>query len=254
MVDSGNGMPPIVDLGAYEKQSNSPAPDIALSGNGQVIANGDTNPIILDNTDFGSAAVSGGAVAHTFTISNSGPASLKLTGSPAVSLTNGAHFSLTQPASTTLTSGQTTTFTLTFEPQSRGTFTATVTIVNNDPDKTPYSFVVSGTGLAADLSLVKSVTPASANPGQTITYTLSFSNAGGVTATGVVITDFVPVSVTVQSVISSGNVAITRTLSTQTAEVSKTSAVSPGVGGVITITAQVSNTLNAGDRFTKSGR
>jgi uncharacterized repeat protein (TIGR01451 family) len=61
-----------------------------------------------------------------------------------------------------------------------------------------------------ELGIAKTVTPTTAVPGEEITYTLTFSNAGGVTATGVVISDSVPVSLTVQRVISSG-VTITDT-------------------------------------------
>jgi uncharacterized repeat protein (TIGR01451 family) len=57
-----------------------------------------------------------------------------------------------------------------------------------------------------DLVISKSVSPDSAQPGQTITYTLAFTNAGAGTATGVRITDTIPISVTGGSVISSGAV------------------------------------------------
>ncbi|MCB0170954.1 MAG: choice-of-anchor D domain-containing protein, partial [Anaerolineae bacterium] len=143
--DTGSGTAPIVDMGAYEKQSNSgPVPDITLAGNGQVIANGDTSPSLLDGTDFDAVTI-GQALTHTFTISNEGDLDLTLAGSPAITLTNGSLFTVTQPASTTLAAGESTTFTLTFAPQSEGSFTDTVTIANDDPDESTYSFVVGGT-------------------------------------------------------------------------------------------------------------
>jgi uncharacterized repeat protein (TIGR01451 family) len=49
--------------------------------------------------------------------------------------------------------------------------------------------------LAADVYLVKSVTPPTAFAGDAITYTLAFSNAGNATASGVVITDWLPAEV-----------------------------------------------------------
>jgi uncharacterized repeat protein (TIGR01451 family) len=55
-----------------------------------------------------------------------------------------------------------------------------------------------------DLRLTKTVTPSVAAPGEQITYTLTFSNAGPGPAAGVVITDRIPVSVTVTAVLSSG--------------------------------------------------
>jgi uncharacterized repeat protein (TIGR01451 family) len=50
----------------------------------------------------------------------------------------------------------------------------------------------------ADLALAKAVTPASAAPGAAITYTLRFTNAGPGNASGVVLSDSVPLSVTDQ--------------------------------------------------------
>jgi len=71
------------------------------------------------------------------------------------------------------------------------------------------TFVTYGTAtfgvIGPDLDIVKTVDPAVAIPGQIITYTLTFSNIGPIMATGVIITDVVPVSVTVQSVISSSS-------------------------------------------------
>jgi len=55
----------------------------------------------------------------------------------------------------------------------------------------------------ADLALTKTVDPANAQPGDTITYTLAFTNTGPALAESVVISDSVPVSVTVTGVTSS---------------------------------------------------
>ena len=96
-----------------------------------------------------------------------------------------------------------------------------------------------------DLSIVKTVTPSTAAPGETITYTLTFSNAGGVTATGVVITDSVPVSVTHPTVIGSSGAAITLTGSAPHF-VWKVANLAPGQGGVITLTGVLSEPLAAG--------
>jgi len=60
-------------------------------------------------------------------------------------------------------------------------------------------------GPAADLVIDKRVLPTTPiSPGGAITYTLTFSNTGVLTATDVAITDHVPICVSVQSVISSG--------------------------------------------------
>jgi uncharacterized repeat protein (TIGR01451 family) len=94
-----------------------------------------------------------------------------------------------------------------------------------------------------DLSIAKSVSPAGAAPGQAITYTLAFSNAGGGTASGVVITDTIPVSVTGTSAVSSG-ATITQVGGTR--YVWNVQNLAPGQGGVITITGVLSSPLRVG--------
>jgi len=95
----------------------------------------------------------------------------------------------------------------------------------------------------ADVRISKLVTPTVARPGQAITYTLTFSNAGLITATGVVITDTIPVSVTNTTVVSVG-VAITRRVGTRYAW--DVADLAPGTGGVITITGVLSDPLGPG--------
>jgi len=90
-----------------------------------------------------------------------------------------------------------------------------------------------------DLTIAKVVDPTTVSAGETITYTLEFSNAGEATATGVVITDIVPISVTNTSVISSG-VSITQTAPGYVWDVHD---LIPGEGGLITITGVVSDNL-----------
>ncbi len=95
-----------------------------------------------------------------------------------------------------------------------------------------------------DVGLVKTVSPLEAVPGQPITYTLTFSNGGSLPAVGVVITDAVPSFLTIQGV-DFGGVAITDTgqLSPYAWAVQTLAA---GQGGVITLTATLSEPLTAG--------
>jgi uncharacterized repeat protein (TIGR01451 family) len=95
---------------------------------------------------------------------------------------------------------------------------------------------------AVDLAIVKNAVPTLAAPGQAITYTLAFSNAGSLTATGVAITDSVPVSVTSTSVFSSG-VAFTQT---SPGYVWAVQDLAPGQHGDITITGILSDPLPSG--------
>jgi uncharacterized repeat protein (TIGR01451 family) len=95
-----------------------------------------------------------------------------------------------------------------------------------------------------DLSIRKSLAPNTPAPGDPITYTLVFSNAGRDTARGVVITDAIPVSVTVQSVVS-GGVTITDTGATPS-YVWQVQDLEPGQGGVIAIGGVLSGELSGG--------
>ncbi len=100
-----------------------------------------------------------------------------------------------------------------------------------------------------DLRMSKSVTPALAAPGATVTFTLAFSNTAGL-ATGVVITDHIPLSLTHVSVASSG-VVITDTAASPT-YVWAVQDLVPGVSGVITLTGQISTALPSGHSFTNT--
>ncbi len=93
-----------------------------------------------------------------------------------------------------------------------------------------------------DLSISKSVTPDTADPGDTITYTLTYSNHGTIPAFGVVITDAIPISVTNVSCSSSG------ALITPTGSISyvwNVADLNVGDSGTITISGVLSNGLLA---------
>ena len=123
-------------------------PEINVTGNGQSIATGDTTPDAADHTEFGTVLVSGGTLARTFTVQNTGTAALNLTGSPRVQI-SGAHagdFTVTVLPSAAVNDGQSTTFQITFDPSAAGLRTATVTIQNDDADEGSYTFAIQGTG------------------------------------------------------------------------------------------------------------
>jgi len=119
-------------------------PEIEVTGLGVHITSGDTTPRTSDGTNFGILFVGGTPITRTFTISNPGYTDLLLTGTPTVTLTDGTHFSVTQqPESTTVISGTAVTFQVTFNPQSIGTHTDTVTIASNDSNESSYTFMIS---------------------------------------------------------------------------------------------------------------
>jgi uncharacterized repeat protein (TIGR01451 family) len=138
-----------------------PSPEINVKGNGVSIADGDTTPAAADDTDFGSTAVAGGTVSHTFTIENTGGAVLNLTGTPKVNITgtNAADFTVTvQPSSPVAATNGTTTFTIVLDPSATGTRTATVSIANDDADENPYDFSIQGQGIGAGVDYTVTTT------------------------------------------------------------------------------------------------
>jgi hypothetical protein len=132
-------------------QGTAPAaPEMSVEGNNIEITNGDTIPSLDDYTDFGSADTSAESIVRTFTIINSGSATLNLTGgSPFVAI-SGEHaldFSVTSiPSSSIAAGGGTTTFQITFDPSATGIRNAEISIANDDSDENPYNFSIMGTG------------------------------------------------------------------------------------------------------------
>ena len=126
-----------------------PAPFTALSSKGQPIADGETTPITSNDTDFGSTYVGGAGTTATFKITNSGTATLNLTGTPIVQISgvNATDFIITQPTVKSLTSGTSTTFQVLFLPGAAGLRTATLAIKENDSIQAdPFTFAIQGTG------------------------------------------------------------------------------------------------------------
>lgn len=134
----------------FSIQGTGIAPEIAVSGNSVGIADGDATPSAADHTDFGSTTVAGGTVLRSFTITNSGDATLNLTGTPVVSLSgSGASaFSVTtQPASAAVAAlGGTQTFQITFDPSVAGIHNATLSIANDDADENSFDIALTGVG------------------------------------------------------------------------------------------------------------
>lgn len=174
-------------------------PEMDVLGNGIEITDGDNTPRSADDTDWGLVDLSAGAVTHTFTIRNDGNADLSLTGTPLVAISGSSDFTIsTQPASSTVSSGGgTETFVVSFNPSSTGIKSATISISNNDPDEHPYTFDIQGEGATLpELTLTKSVDKNSAEPGEVLTYTITYSNVGSGDATNIIILETIPVNTT----------------------------------------------------------
>ncbi len=122
---------------------------IQVLGNGVEIADGDTTPDIADHTDFGAAYEVDGTVVRTFTISNTGTASLSLNGDlVAIGGADAADFSVTTLPAASITAGGSTTFEITFDPSSEGAKQGTVTIESDDSTLASFDFAIAGDGLA----------------------------------------------------------------------------------------------------------
>jgi hypothetical protein len=124
-----------------------------------------------------------------------------------------------------------------------------VAIVDDDGKVGPFNNATIILQDAVNLSLNKAVTPALAAPGQAITYTLTFSNTGNVAATGVVITDLVPLTVTNLAYTRSGVVITATPGITYSWRVSN---IAPGASGVITIAGVLRTGLAGGAVFTNT--
>ncbi|HJQ26738.1 MAG TPA: FG-GAP-like repeat-containing protein [Blastocatellia bacterium] len=124
------------------------APHINVQGNNLTIAPGDNSPSTADGTDFGSTAVTGGMVTHTFTIQNTGSGPLNIFGITKGSDGRVPSFTLgpLTPASP-IPPGSFATFTVTFDPSAAGLRTTSLNITSNDCSQSFYLFLIQGTGI-----------------------------------------------------------------------------------------------------------
>ena len=204
--------------------------------------------------------IAGQNFTYTVTVTNSGPSSASnvVVSDPTpanltfVSNTGGCLS--TYPCSLgTLTAGQIVTITSTYStaPTFSGSVsnTATVSSTTGDPNNTNNSSTIStNVGEQANLAVNKTG-PASANPGQTISYTTTVTNNGPSTATSVVVTDVTPAGL---AFVSNSGSCLTQfpcnvgTLApTQTATITSTYTVASNfAGGSITNTASASSAVN----------
>lgn len=129
-------------LESTESFSGLSAPEIAVfTGASTALANerqDDVGTVNFTDTSLGASSA-----AQTFTIQNTGAASL--TGL-VVSLSVTGDYQLTQPVLTTLAPGASTTFTVTFTPTLLGTRATTLQITSNDFDEGTFRIPLSGMG------------------------------------------------------------------------------------------------------------
>jgi uncharacterized repeat protein (TIGR01451 family) len=172
--------------------------EIDVLGNNLSILNGDLVASVLDSTVFDSTIVDS-AFSVTFTIKNQGSAVLNLTGTSPYVTIGGDHasdYAVTAiPDAVIASGGGTTTFSVTFTPSDEGARNAVISIASDDSDENPYTFAIQGVGLPTpqpELTLVETVDLAVAAPGDTLTYTVVYSNVGVGLATSVVLDQEIP--------------------------------------------------------------
>lgn len=105
-----------------------------------------------------------------------------------------------------LASGASLTVNVVLHPTATGAFTniATVAVASHDSNTADNTVSLNSTvNAAADLSIAETVTPTQTQPGGSLTYTITANNGGPSDATGVAITDTLPIGVTLQSATSS---------------------------------------------------
>ncbi len=158
ITSSGNVISGISASGAtmtFNLAFDTSVPEIDITGNGVSIVDGDTTPTTADFTDFGTAAITGGTVVHTFVLQNLGTGPLSLTGTPKVTVsgTDAADFTVTAQPASPVAAGGSASFQVTFDPSTGGTLAATLTIANDDSDENPYTFAIRGTGASPEINV-----------------------------------------------------------------------------------------------------
>jgi|WetSurMetagenome_2_1015567.scaffolds.fasta_scaffold16986_2 hypothetical protein len=143
------------------------APEINIKVGAFTVSDGSVATQYYKNTHFGSLEVASGERAKSYTIENTGNATLTLSGaSPYFTITgtNASDFSVTATPSNSITASGTTTLGITFNPSAIGTRTATVTLLSNDEDEAEYTFAIQGEGVNPRSLEVSNITaPSAAN-------------------------------------------------------------------------------------------
>ncbi len=147
-------------------------PDIKVEGNSVEIAYGDVTPSATDHTQFGEVLTES-SLTRTYKVKNFGEGTLSLTGGTPVTLSGSgsAAFSVSaQPLTTSLGPLAETTFQVTFSPTgacSGVTYDATVSIANDDPNESPFTYAIQGKCVSGCFTMV----PLSGTPGTEVTLT-----------------------------------------------------------------------------------
>ena len=139
----------IGNLSSGGSHCSSSQPQIAVTGDGKTVSDGETQTSTTNATNFGSTPV-GTSVTETYTITNNGSAVLTL---GTLSVNDTTDFSVTQPLLATVPAHGTTTFTVTYLAVTGGSQTAQISFSDNVTGKNPFTFAVSGTATVPLISV-----------------------------------------------------------------------------------------------------
>ena len=143
-------------LSPFNESSGTPTPEMTVYGNSTPVVDGDPSPSASDHTDFGNTVFPSGTVTRTFTVQNTGAATLTI--SPVIlSGANAADFSIVAQPTNSVPVGGSTSFQVQVSPSAVGTRTASLSIGNNDVNENPYNFAVQATGTTAASSISREV-------------------------------------------------------------------------------------------------
>lgn len=127
-------------------QGTGITPEADIFGNGQPISSGSTIPTFVNDTFFDYINVSSATIDRVYTIQNNGSAVLNI-GTITISGAAASDYSVISLPTSPLAVGESTTFAIRFDPSAIGIRNAMVSIVNNDLNENPYTFLISGYGL-----------------------------------------------------------------------------------------------------------
>jgi Ca2+-binding RTX toxin-like protein len=112
------------------------APEIAVTGNTRNVADNDKTPSATDHTDFGASAYGSAGTVRSFTISNTGNATLNIT-----SIAVPAGFELVDPAPTSIAAGASATFDVALLTNAgTGLRQGDIVILNDDTNEAVFNF------------------------------------------------------------------------------------------------------------------
>ncbi|MCU0879889.1 MAG: choice-of-anchor D domain-containing protein [Pirellulaceae bacterium] len=173
------------NMGQYSITGTVPAaaasPEIGISVSGANVADGGT-------VNFGSTTV-GTTVSRTFTVTNSGSATLNLTNLNPAAIPAG--FTLTSNlGSTSLAAGASTTFTIRYDASQPGAAGGTFSLLSNDSDEGSFEITLSATATTPEITLRlgtdnitdgQTINFGSATVGTSVTRTFTVINDGTTT-------------------------------------------------------------------------